>query len=108
MVSKASDDFPDPDNPVKTISLSRGNSSETFRWLCSRAPRITSLSLTSDTVSNPGIQGEGREGPNRHKADGGERRSITPLRWQEIRARQITRRIAEDRSRRLGVQSGYL
>src|SRR5438309_10091196 len=41
MVSKASDDFPDPDSPVKTTSLSRGMvRSMSFR-LCSRAPLIT-------------------------------------------------------------------
>src|ERR1700687_16176 len=44
MVSKASDDFPEPDKPVKTINLSRGRSTEIFRRLCSRAPRITSMS----------------------------------------------------------------
>src|SRR3954453_19937822 len=46
MVSKASDDFPDPDSPVKQMSLSRGRSSETLRRWGSRAPRITSLSDT--------------------------------------------------------------
>src|SRR4029077_7288194 len=40
MVSNASDDLPDPDSPVKTISLSRGSSRSTLRRLCSRAPRI--------------------------------------------------------------------
>src|SRR4051794_25416362 len=47
MVSNASEDFPDPDKPVKTISVSRGSSMETLRRLCSRAPRITSLSDTA-------------------------------------------------------------
>src|ERR1700674_950975 len=41
MVSNASDDFPEPDSPVKTTSLSRGMvRSMSFR-LCSRAPLIT-------------------------------------------------------------------
>src|SRR6266851_6781345 len=41
MVSKASDDFPEPDSPVKTTSLSRGMvRSMSFR-LCSRAPLMT-------------------------------------------------------------------
>src|ERR1700720_3197024 len=40
MVSKASDDLPDPDSPVKTTSLSRGISRSTFLRLCSRAPRM--------------------------------------------------------------------
>src|ERR1700738_1682658 len=40
MVSKASEDFPEPDRPVNTTSLSRGISRSTFLRLCSRAPRI--------------------------------------------------------------------
>src|ERR671919_468424 len=44
MVSKASDDLPEPDSPVKTISRSRGSSRLTLRRLCSRAPRMTSES----------------------------------------------------------------
>jgi hypothetical protein len=44
MVSNASDDFPDPDRPVKTISLSRGSSSDRFLRLCSRAPRMRMVS----------------------------------------------------------------
>ena len=39
MVSKASDDLPEPDSPVNTISASRGISRSTFFRLCSRAPR---------------------------------------------------------------------
>src|SRR5207247_7969223 len=31
---------PDPERPVKTISLSRGSSTSTLRRLCSRAPRM--------------------------------------------------------------------
>ena len=41
MVSKASDDFPDPDSPVNTTSLSRGISSDIFLRLFTRAPRTT-------------------------------------------------------------------
>src|SRR5947209_17550331 len=44
MVSKASDDLPDPDRPVKTMSCSRGSSMLTFLRLCSRAPRTISVS----------------------------------------------------------------
>src|ERR1700694_1631750 len=40
MVSNASDDFPEPDSPVKTTSLSRGISTSMFLRLCSRAPRM--------------------------------------------------------------------
>src|SRR3954453_7396170 len=46
MVSKANDDLPDPDRPVKTIMASRGRSSETSLRLCSRAPRTIRLSAT--------------------------------------------------------------
>src|SRR6266852_8479432 len=45
MVSKASEDFPDPDRPVKTTSLSRGMERVTFLRLCSRAPRIVIWSV---------------------------------------------------------------
>src|ERR1700681_3915243 len=40
MVSKASEDLPEPDRPVNTTSRSRGISRSTFLRLCSRAPRI--------------------------------------------------------------------
>ena len=47
MVSKASEDFPDPDKPVKTTRESRGRVMSTFRKLCSRAPRTIRWSVTS-------------------------------------------------------------
>src|ERR1700745_2690100 len=40
MVSKASEDLPEPERPVKTTSLSRGISTSMFFRLCSRAPRM--------------------------------------------------------------------
>src|SRR5215216_3505845 len=39
MVSNASELLPDPDNPVRTTSLSPGISMSMFLRLCSRAPR---------------------------------------------------------------------
>src|SRR4051794_29754944 len=45
MVSKASDDFPEPLKPVITTSLSRGIVSVRFFRLCSRAPPILINSL---------------------------------------------------------------
>src|ERR671936_3173066 len=45
MVSKASEDLPDPDRPVNTISALRGRSRWTFLRLCSRAPRMTRRSV---------------------------------------------------------------
>src|ERR1700685_1423557 len=47
MVSKAREDFPERDSPVKTIRRSRGRSRETSRKLCSRAPRTTRRSAIS-------------------------------------------------------------
>src|SRR3954469_14224892 len=46
IVSNARLDLPDPDRPVKTMSESRGRSSETFFRLCSRAPRTMRRSAT--------------------------------------------------------------
>src|SRR5581483_5400384 len=40
MVSKASEDLPEPDSPVITTRLSRGRSTSMFLRLCSRAPRM--------------------------------------------------------------------
>src|SRR3990172_10884591 len=45
MVSKAKEDLPEPERPVNTISLLRGNSSDIFFRLCSRAPFMIILSL---------------------------------------------------------------
>src|SRR5919108_1236092 len=50
MVSKASDDLPEPERPVNTISLSRGRSSVTFLRLCSRAPWMTRRSEPTSRV----------------------------------------------------------
>src|SRR5947208_9655027 len=41
MVSKAREDLPDPESPVKTMSASRGSSRFTSFRLCSLAPRMT-------------------------------------------------------------------
>src|ERR1700744_5252555 len=40
MVSKASEDLPDPDRPVSTVRVSRGLSTSIFLRLCARAPRM--------------------------------------------------------------------
>src|SRR2546422_4118883 len=45
MVSNASDDLPEPDNPVMTVRLLRGISTVMFLRLCSRAPRTINASL---------------------------------------------------------------
>src|SRR5579875_102690 len=70
MVSKANEDFPEPDSPVKTMRRSRGNSSETSLRLCSRAPRMTRREATSvDPLS-----AAERTGPSRGPLRGSGRR----------------------------------
>src|SRR5689334_1997479 len=52
MVSNASDDLPEPDRPVNTISWSRGSTRSTLRRLCSRAPRIR-IVLLDESATGP-------------------------------------------------------
>ena len=52
MVSNARDDFPDPDKPVITMSLSRGSSRSMPLRLCVRAPRMVIFSNTFNTSSD--------------------------------------------------------
>src|SRR4051794_40284026 len=59
MVSKTSDDLPEPDTPVKTVIFRLGMRTETFFRLFSRAPAI-SMTLVS-TVA-PQLVGRGRAG----------------------------------------------
>src|SRR5579875_2033046 len=59
MVSKARELFPDPDSPVKTISLSRGSSTLMLRRLCSRAPRTMSFPGSQRPTIAPGYQRTG-------------------------------------------------
>src|SRR6476620_5703774 len=51
MVSKASDDFPEPLTPVMTTNLLRGTTTSMFLRLCSRAPRMTMDSMCGDANS---------------------------------------------------------
>jgi hypothetical protein len=44
MVPKTSEDFPDPETPVKTVSRRLGMSTETAARLFSRAPRTSIMS----------------------------------------------------------------
>src|SRR4051794_27040721 len=67
MVSKASDDLPEPDRPVMTTSASRGSSTVTSLRLCSRAP-ATTMDSWRDIRLPLGSRGPGTEpstpGPN--------------------------------------------
>src|SRR4051794_38412609 len=58
MVSKASDDLPEPDSPVSTTSRSRGRSRSMFLRLCSRAPRMERylLSMMAPARRTPALQ----------------------------------------------------
>src|SRR6185437_2595892 len=53
MVSKAKDDFPEPDTPVTTVIVLWGISKSTFFRLWTRAPRTTMLSVDIRTVLQP-------------------------------------------------------
>src|SRR5580700_8181662 len=50
MVSKASDDFPEPETPVTTVNWLCGISKSMFLRLWTRAPRTTILSVGASTV----------------------------------------------------------
>src|ERR1700682_2945771 len=49
IVSNTSDDFPEPETPVKTVILRRGMSTEMFLRLFSRAPRTWMVPKRSDS-----------------------------------------------------------
>src|SRR5712664_1728759 len=55
MVSKARDDFPEPEIPVSTTRRSRGSSTVMFLRLCSRAPRTTMRSNGMGPFSPEGL-----------------------------------------------------
>src|SRR5262245_50638728 len=63
MVSKASDDLPEPERPVRTTNRSRGISTSMFLRLCSRAPRTVILSWRCGIWRDPYLvrdRGRGR------------------------------------------------
>src|SRR5262249_27007030 len=64
---KASEDLPEPERPVRTVSVSRGISTSTFFRLCSRAPRMEMFfSMTGSfqlrAAALPRQKGVGRRG----------------------------------------------
>src|SRR5262245_17198001 len=63
MVSKASEDLPEPDRPVITTSRSRGMSTSMFLRLCSRAPRIAIMRPSETRASE--TRGSARRGSPR-------------------------------------------
>src|SRR3954451_6894003 len=52
MVSKASDDLPEPESPVITTRESRGSSTSTSLGLCSRAP-VTTMEFWREDIRSP-------------------------------------------------------
>src|SRR3954471_13625845 len=102
MVSKASDDLPDPDRPVSTTSLSRGRSRSMFLRLCSRAPRME-MNFPAAGAAGAGagrgivlaiVEARGRwlSVEARQPAAGGERTSIYALRTpKQARQRCLSR-----------------
>src|ERR1700755_477539 len=63
MVSKASDDLPEPESPVMTTRESRGSSTETSLRLCSRAP-VTTMEFWREDIRPPGILRRSRTSPS--------------------------------------------
>src|ERR1700730_16594488 len=72
MVSNASDDFPDPDRPVKTISSSRGRRTSMSLRLCSRAPRIVRSVVVVGSATGPSYRPAARYERMFDSADGAE------------------------------------
>src|ERR1700731_3861173 len=72
MVSNASDDFPDPERPVKTINSSRGSRTSTFLRLCSRAPRIVRSVVVVGSATDPSYRAAARYERMFDSADGAE------------------------------------
>src|SRR5260221_14101136 len=91
MVSKASEDFPEPDSPVITTSLSRGRSTSIFLRLWTRAPRTATQSCAitdEDSEGNPNgniTTGLGARGRDKGCGEGG--RALSPLPTHPQRSR---------------------
>src|SRR5262249_53723652 len=102
MVSKASEDLPEPDRPVITTRLSRGISTSMFFRLCSRAPRTESVLPAILSLMNPGGRGDGTEtdGPRDIVAAVGKIDSETALAATRVSVgRRTVRRKVERRCR---------
>src|SRR6188768_797917 len=77
MVSKASEDLPEPDRPVITTSFSRGMSTSTPLRLCSRAPRTRMKLCFSVMLSG------NAEGPDRVRGNASIWGSIRPIQQEQ-------------------------
>src|ERR1700761_773105 len=93
MVSNASDDLPDPESPVITVSVSRGISTSTFLRLCSRAPRMVmffSMGFHSDGAGGTRTLASGDDHRNRvvtrscqHSGRGEHQRPASRIWWRK-------------------------
>src|SRR5690606_8607377 len=96
MVSNASEDLPEPDRPVITISLSRGRSRSMFLRLCVRAPRMRMNSIAIEEPAGGGwpSSGDGQQMSLSAGINGGKsgKRNRRPARESRKAAR--TRRAA--------------
>src|ERR1700744_6616729 len=79
MVSKASEDLPEPESPVITVSVSRGISTSIFFRLCSRAPRMEmffSMEFPKWRNANFGLPAWAPQPRNRHIRGASAHRSL--------------------------------
>lgn len=106
MVSKASDDFPEPDGPVTTVIARRGISRSNPLRLCWRAPRTvicdfmfadTETRGSSRVSSQRAVGADGRDGA-------GDGEDETPERKAGVGAsrEQVANPSADERARRAG------
>lgn len=103
MVSKASDDFPEPDGPVTTVIARRGISRSNPLRLCWRAPRTV---ICDFILADPVSKGSSRASSQRAvRADGangsGDSEDETPQRESNVGApgEQVANPSANERAR---------
>src|SRR5574337_151555 len=96
MVSKASEDLPDPLSPVMTTSWSRGISRSMDLRLCSRAPRMTMRSFAMEMNHTP-AEGRGKTTPRARlgAAPSGRRRpALAPAQRDQVERQRGREKIA--------------
>src|SRR5215208_5001353 len=94
MVSKASEDLPEPDRPVMTTSESRGSSTVTSLRLCSREP-ATTMDSWRDIRLLLSLRGRTTEKPNACSPAGERRPALCGS--EEPRVLELRAQVAEER-----------
>src|SRR3954469_23425476 len=93
MVSKASEDLPDPESPVMTTSASRGSETVTSLRLCSRAP-VTTMEFWRLDIRPPlSLRRPRTDFPNRRSLRAGNSHG----RHEQPRVEQLPLEISEPR-----------